>query len=334
MPVYRLTVEMFGRHFRFRLQVPSIKCGGFGLRRIVSLSAAVVLGIGTSFTGWAQSGRQSGSERGKQVLHIVVEGDGAGTSYPLKREDFDLYEGGEPQTVETLQLDQTPARIALVVDNTKTLKIGVDQLKTAAHAIINEMYEGDQMMVIGYDESPYVLQEFTKSLDALDAAAESKFQKSGFPHLFDALEATLNDAFSSVGSDKRIVILVSDGYDNGSQTKFEDVLSVLQREDMVVYVLQVADRTRNASRLEGPKPTQAVQRLAEATGGRVFPLDEAPRAAKIITEELRLNWYRAVYTPRGVDRLVERNILLIRRDEGGPVLRTKAAFPGRKPSSN
>lgn len=290
----------------------------------------VALALLTAAGVEGQSGRQSGSERGKQVLHIVVEGNGSGTPIPLKKDDFDVYEGGEPQTLEALQLDQSPARIALLVDNTKTLKIGVDQLKQAAHSLINELYEGDQMMVVGYDESPYVLQDFTTNLGELDATADDKFQKSGFPHLFDAIFATVSEGLGSVGSDKRVIVLLSDGYDNGSQTKFDDLLALLQREDIVVYVFQAPDRTRNASRAEGPKPLAAVEKLTEGTGGRAFPLADAAQASKIITEELRLNWYRGVYTPRGVDRLQERNLLLIRHDPSGPPLRTKAAFPGRK----
>lgn len=299
-------------------------------RRAGVVALIVVLSTALAF---AQSGRQSGSERGKEILHVIVEGDGSGVGAQLHKDDFDLFEGGTPQTLETLQLDQSPARIALLVDNTKTLKIGIEPLKQAAHSLIDELYEGDQMMVVGYDESPYVLQEFTKNLDALDQTADEKFQKNGFPHLFDAIQATVLDALSTVGSEKRAIVLLSDGYDNGSQTKFDDLIAMLQREDIIVYVLQAPDRTRNASRLEGPKPQHAVQQLAEATGGRVFPLADAAKAAKIITEELRLNWFRGVYTPRGVDRLAERNLLLIRHDPNGPTLRTKAAFPGRRKRS-
>jgi VWFA-related protein len=297
-------------------------------RSRVALSCLCAAVVAAAAAG--QSGRQSGSERGKQVIHIVVQGDGSGRGAQLTKDDFDLFEGGAPQTLETLQLDQSPARIALLVDNTKTLKIGVDQLKKAAHALINELYDGDQMMVVGYDESPYVLQEFTTNLNALDATADEKFQKNGFPRLFDAINATVLDALSSVGSEKRAVVLLSDGYDNGSQAKFDDLLAMLQREDIIVYVLQAPDRTRNASRAEGPKPRQAVERLTEGTGGRAFALADAESAAKVITEELRLNWFRGVYTPRGVDRLMERNLLLLRHDQSGPALRTKAAFPGRR----
>lgn len=280
-----------------------------------------------------QSGRQTASERGKQVLHVIVESDGSGKSLTVRKDDFDLYEGGAPQTIESLELDQSPASIALVVDNTKTLKLGVDQLRVAARAIVNELYEGDRMMVIGYDESPYVLQEFTTNLDTLDATADSKFQKAGAPRLFDALSAVVTDAFTAVATEKRVVVLISDGYDSGSKTKFADIVAALQRENIVVYVLEAPDRTRNASRLDGPKPKQAVAKLTEATGGRAFPLDEAGLAAKRITEELRLNWFRAVYTPRGVDRLRERNLLVIRHDEAGPVLRVQSALPGRRASS-
>jgi Ca-activated chloride channel family protein len=279
----------------------------------------------------AQSGRQSGSERGKEVLHIVEQAEATGTpAPPLRRDAFDLFEGGEPQTLETLVLDQSPARIVLLVDNTKSLHASLDELKAAAHALVNELYEGDQMMVVGFDQSAYILQDFTTRLDALDATADEKFQKQGFPRLFDAITATITDAFGGVTSEKRAIVLVGDGYDNLSKEKFDDVVAALQREDIIVYVLQVPDRTRNASRPVGPKPLQAIARLTEATGGRIFPIADAKTAAKTITEELRLNWYRAVYTPRGVDRLAERNILIMKHDEGGPVLRTKSSYPGRK----
>lgn len=298
-------------------------------RAVLPILALVLIASGTL----AQSGRQAASERGKQVLHVIAESDGSGTSRAVRKDDFDYFEGGAPQTIETLELDSSAASIALVVDNTKTLKLGIDQMKEAARSIVNELYEGDRMMVVGYDESPYILQEFTTNLDALDATAESKFQKAGAPHLFDALAAIVTDAFSGIATEKRIVVLLSDGYDSGSKTKFDEIVATLQRENIVVYVLEAPDRTRNASRLEGPKPKQAIARLTEATGGRAFPLAESTRAAKLITEELRLNWFRAIYTPRGVDRLQDRNTLIIRHESSGPTLRIKSALPGRRSNS-
>lgn len=305
------------------------------MRTLATLAALCALVAVATVAASPQSGRQSGSERGKQVLHVIVHGDGTGGGQSLRKEDFDLYEGGAPQTLETLQLDPAPSRIALLVDNSRTLKASTEEVAGAAKALINELYEGDAMMIVGFDESPYILnegEEFSSDLDALDKTAEAKFQKQGFPRLFDAITASL-DALTTVGTEKRAIVLITDGYDSDSKTKFDELIATLQKQDIVVYVLQVADRTRNASRLEGPKPQEAVERLTVGTGGRAFAISEAAKAAKIITEELRLNWYRGVYTPRGVDRLVERNLLLIRHDEEGPTLRTKAQFPGRRANS-
>jgi Ca-activated chloride channel family protein len=299
-------------------------------RTACKLAVACLIGIAVVGGAGAQSGRQSDSERGKEILYIIVEGNGSGEPIPLKRDAFDLYDGGASQTLETLALDQSPARIALLIDNSKSLKASIDELKNAARALVDELFENDRMMVIGFDESAYILQEFTTNLDTLEATADEKLQKKGFPHLFDALAATVTDAFGNIGSEKRVIVLISDGYDSTSKEKFEGVLTTLQRENIVVYVLQAPDRTRNASRIDGPKPQQAIAKLTAGTGGRAFPITDAKTAAKALTQEIRLNWYRAVYTPRGVDRLAERNILLLARDENGPGLRTKATFPAHR----
>jgi hypothetical protein len=189
-----------------------------------ALVAGVVVGAG------AQSGRHSDSERGKEVLHIIVQGDGTGSAPQLSRDSFDLYDGGISQTIEAMQLDQSPARIVLLADNTRTLKVGLDVVKAAAHSIVDELYEGDRMMMIAYDESPYVVQEFTTDLNALDTSTEEKFKKAGDPRLFDALEATLTDALEGVHGEKRAVVVIGDGYDRGSKTKFDTVVARLQRE--------------------------------------------------------------------------------------------------------
>jgi VWFA-related protein len=303
---------------------------GRNVKSVACLCAIAAACLLAAAGAGAQSGRQSDSERGKEVLYIIVEGDGSGEQAPLSREAFDLYDGGAPQTIETIALDQSPARIAVLIDNSKSLKASIDELKAAAHDLVDELYEGDKMMVIGFDESAYILQDFTTNLDALDATADEKLAKKGFPHLFDALAATVTDAFGSIGAEKRVVVLVSDGYDNTSKVKFDEVVATLQRENIVVYALQAPDRTRNASRIEGPKPQQAIARLTSGTGGRAFPISDAKAAAKAITQEVRLNWYRAVYTPRGVDRLADRNILLMSRDESGPTIRTKSSFPAHR----
>jgi VWFA-related protein len=291
---------------------------------------AAVLALALAVPGPAQSGRGGDASRGKETLPIVVTSDGTGTQPALRKEDLDLFEGGVLQTVESLMPDDTPVYYVLLVDNSKTLKLSVEDLRAATRALVAELYEGDQMMLIAYDESPYVLQDFTTRLEDLEEAASTKYQKLGAPRLLDAILATCDDALSKLGGMKRALVLVTDGYDENSGSNLDAVVSRLQRDGVIVYVLQAPDRTRNASRLAGPKPLEVVARLTEASGGRAFPVSEAAKSAKTITEELRLNCWRATYTPRGIDPLVDRNLLVISKNAKLPPLRTRAVNAARR----
>ena len=76
----------------------TIRTVGRAWAAISTIAAIVVVASGTL----AQSGRHSASERGKQVLHVIAESDGSGTTRSIRKEDFDYFEGGAPQTTPAL----------------------------------------------------------------------------------------------------------------------------------------------------------------------------------------------------------------------------------------
>src|SRR6185369_16065335 len=117
------------------------------------------------------------------------------------------------------------------------------------------------------------------------------FHKKGDPRLFDAIMAVVGDALQPLSAQKRAIVVISDGLDRGSKTKFQQALSELQSLDIVVYCVQAQDRTRGAIRRDVPKPRQVIDDLAEGTGGRIFPIDDPREAAKAICDELRRNRY-------------------------------------------
>jgi hypothetical protein len=174
----------------------------------------------------------------------------------------------------------------------------------------------------------------TPDLTKLQATPE-KIVRKGFPNLFDALIA-VSDALSNqakTGLEKRAVILVSDGYDSESKTKFDDALRTLQEENVVLYAIQVADRTRGALLRDKPKPGAALEQLTAGTGGAIFTFDKIEQSAKTIADDMRKNWYRLVYSPSGINTLNTRRLLLMSHDEKIQ-LRTKGSHPERFHSSN
>jgi VWFA-related protein len=276
--------------------------------------------------GLAQSGKGTGAGRRSVTLNVIVH---APEGRQLTKEDFDLYDGGAPQEIESLSRLDSGSRLVLLVDSSANLKVEPVALQKAMEAIINELFQDDQMLVVGYNESAEILEDMTPDLTKLQAAS-TKIIRKGFPNLFDALVAVADALASqaSTGIEKRAIILISDGYDSESKTKFDGALRALQDGNIVLYTIQAPDRTRGALLRDKPKPPAAIEQLTVGTGGAIYPFEKAPDAAKTISDDLRKNWYRLVYVPSGINTLNTRRLLLMSHDPKIE-LRTKGSHPAR-----
>lgn len=288
------------------------------------LAAATVCAV--CAVALSQAGRRPvpSAERTTLLNVTAVRADGSPT--PISNKEVALYDDGVEQTVQSFTPDPTPARIVLLVDNSKSLRTDVPKLAQVAREFIYEIYEGDQLLIVGYDEQAEIVTDWTDNPKQVEASL-NMLRKQGEPHLFDAIAATIDEALRplSGGSRKRVIVLIGDGLDRGSKTKFKDALAELQREDIAVYALQIPDRTGGALRRDQPKPAKVVEQLAEATGGRVLPLTDPRAAAHDICDELRKNRYLLAYVPSAFSSYDARRLLVT----GNPGInfRYKAAQP-------
>ncbi|HJQ33414.1 MAG TPA: VWA domain-containing protein [Pyrinomonadaceae bacterium] len=278
-----------------------------------------------------QAGRRNGADTdiGKErgmFLNVTAERDG-GSDERVTAKELALYDGGQEQTIQAFTPDPSPARIVILVDNSLGLRADVEKLQKATREFAYEIYEGDQVMVVGFDQQPEIIADWTDDAKKIEAALPL-FRKRGEPHLFDALEAVLADALGPlVGrTRKRVIVLVADGLDRGSSTHFEKVYDELLREDITVYALQIPDRTGGALRRDRLKPVQAIQKLTEGTGGRVLSVNDSRDAAKEICDELRKNRYVLAYTPTSLPLYDARRLLIVPND--GINVRYKMQQPG------
>lgn len=282
---------------------------------------------------YGQAHRRSASDTGsvQMMLPVILEAPPGDAEPPaFTREKFELYDAGVAQQIEYLRPDYSPAKIVILVDNTETLRAVPAEMTKAVTALTANLYQGDQVMLIAYDRHPEVLEEFTDNRAKVDKATRL-FRKQGTPRLLDAIQATINDALRvQIGASKRVIVLISDGYDLESTTPVKAVLTDLQRENILVYILQIQDRTLGAPRRKALKPEEMVERLTKGTGGRVFPLKEAETAAREIMREVSERWYQLSYKPQGVNRFNTRRLLITVNDPKIR-LRTKLEQPGEQP---
>jgi Ca-activated chloride channel family protein len=213
-----------------------------------------------------------------------------------------------------------------MVDNSQTVRADLELLKKATLEFAYEIFDGDQLFIVGYDEKAEIIQEWTDDVKKIETSVNA-FRKKGNPFLFDSLNAAVGEILLPLmpGTRKTVVVLIGDGLDRGSKISFDKVLGDLQNQNVTLYALQIPDRTGGAFRRNQPKANQVIEQLTEGTGGRVFPIEEAQTAAKFICDELKKNRYLLNYLPTNMSSYEARRVFLI--GDEGISLRTKTAQP-------
>jgi Ca-activated chloride channel family protein len=243
-----------------------------------------------------------------QVGVVARRDDNRGT--PITSKEVAVFDNGVEQSIRNFTPDPSPARIVLLVDNSLSIRADVEKLEQAAREFAYEIYEGDKLLIVGYDEQAEIVSDWTDDAKAIESSLKL-FRKKGQPHLFDAIRAVVEEALRPLPSQKRIIVVISDGLDRGSKASFEQTLAELQAENIMVYAVQAIDRTRGAIRRDVPKPKVVIDKLAEGTGGQIFSIDEPQVAAKTICDELRKNRYTLSYVPSNAPFGTPRALLVV-----------------------
>jgi Ca-activated chloride channel homolog len=244
------------------------------------------------------------------MVGVVARRDDNKTTTPVTSKEVAVYDNGVEQSIRNFTPDPSPARIVLLVDNSLTIRADVEKLEQAAREFAYEIYEGDKLLIVGYDEQAEIVSDWTDDAKGIESGLKL-FRKKGQPHLFDAIRAVVEEALRPLQNQKRIIVVISDGLDRGSKATFEQTLAELQSENIMVYAVQAVDRTRGAIRRDVPKPRVVIDKLAEGTGGQIFSIDEPSVAAKAICDELRQNRYVLSYVPSNAPFGQARSLLVL-----------------------
>ena len=277
----------------FRLFIASL-----GLSSLVVLSAVAQSGV-----------RPSANANGGVSVNVIARRED-NRSNPITSKEISVYDNGVEQSIRNFTPDPSPAHIVLLVDNSLSIRADVEKLEAAAREFAYEIFQGDKLLIVGYDEEAEIVADWTDDAKSIESALKL-FRKKGQPHLFDAMRAVIDQALRPLTGQKRIIVVISDGLDRGSKATFEDTLAELQSENIMVYAVQAVDRTRGAIRRDVPKPKVVIDKLAEGTGGLIYSIDQPTDAAKGICDELRKNRYVLSYVPSSAPFGQARSLLVL-----------------------
>ncbi|HET8923574.1 MAG TPA: VWA domain-containing protein [Candidatus Acidoferrum sp.] len=213
----------------------------------------------------------------------------------LKAENFKIYEDGRPQDVTLFKEEDTPVTVGLIVDHSRSMGPKLPGVITAVTAFAHSSNPGDEMFVVDFNEnvSGELLggKPFTSDAAELEKAV-SAVSARGQTALYDAVIEGLTHV--ELGhQDKKALVIVSDGGDNASHSKFSEMLALAQRSHVVIYSIGLIDESGEE---ETPK---ILERLSKATGGITFFArrnDDVAEISQQIARDLR-EQYTLGYKP-------------------------------------
>jgi VWFA-related protein len=290
----------------------------------VPLAVACLLGTG-SFAHAQDAQQDQQSVETLKVRVNVVQlffnvKDKKGALIPdQKKEDFEIFEDGKPQTIKYFTAESNlPLTLGIMIDSSGSQTRVLEMEKEVGGSFLSSILrDKDEAFVISFDVNVDLLQDFTNDVHLLKAALnKAKINTGGgggsvpglgggpiptsSPRgtlLYDAVYLASHDELShEVG--RKAMILLTDGEDQGSQEHIKDAIEAAQKADAICYVLLIADRGFYG--FGGYSGDSEMKKLSAETGGRVIEvgnkMDKLRDAFDQIAKELR-SQYNIGYTP-------------------------------------
>jgi Ca-activated chloride channel family protein len=230
----------------------------------------------------------------------------------LKQADFQFVDDNKPAVeIRSFHAETNlPLQVGLLIDASNSVRDRFKFEQESAIEFLNQTVRRgyDQAMVVGFDVTPEVTQDFTDDTEKLDHGVR-ELRPGGGTAMFDALYFACRDKLlkeAQNGPTRRAIVLLSDGEDNQSHVTREEAIEMAQRAEAIVYTI--------STNVSGTKGTgdKVLERIADATGGRAFfpfQIRDVANAFAEIQDELRsqyaVSYKPADFKPDGHFRTIE-----------------------------
>jgi Ca-activated chloride channel homolog len=221
-------------------------------------------------------------------LSVVVRDQQGQAITGLKQEDFKVYENGIEQAISSYSAADAPVSWGLVLDRSGLERKIMDEVYHAAFHIIAERAGRDEALLVAFDEQAEMVSDFTSEYGQLLSALR-RTRPGQRAALYDAIAFAL-DHIQQGKNQKKVLLVVTDGGDNGSRITFRRLRERARREAVPIYIVGLTSALSAQPRgRKGEQWQRELRGLAATTGARAdFPKDVAQceAAMKTMVEEV------------------------------------------------
>jgi Ca-activated chloride channel family protein len=233
------------------------------------------------------------------VLATVLDKDGRLVP-DLEKEDFTILDNGKPVDISFFQNDVQPFTVVVTLDFSFSMNNNLKLLKAAAEQFILRLLPDDRAQVGAFSDKIDFSGTFTNDRDDLIAAL-GDLQYGNPTRLYDAVDTSIDLLDDASG--RKVVLVFSDGDDTASRKSFGDVMTKAREKEVMVYAIGLQSEFFTGQRVQRSRPSGALRRLADETGGGYFELKKTAELAPTFTrvaQELH-SLYALGFTPTTLD---------------------------------
>lgn len=174
---------------------------------------------------------------------VTVRDQNGAMIHNLDQQDFIITDNGAPQKITHFEVGGDPLSIVVAIETSTRIDPMLPELRKLG-VVFTEQVMGTEaeVAVLGFDDSVHRLVGFTRSHDSIEAAFAGLKTTEPAHRLFDAMAegvAMLGDRPKSAARDpvpgRRVLLVVSEALDSGSESKFGEVLRQAQLQNITIF---------------------------------------------------------------------------------------------------
>jgi Ca-activated chloride channel homolog len=252
----------------------------------------------------------------------------------LSAEDFVVYEDGQPQKVEFFEANEEAVltrSLAVVFAFDKSGSITPEEIakqREATESFVKLLRPESIFAVVTFSSEIQVLQDFTSEPEKISRAFRKIGEITGLSRIFGTIDRAVSmlkraPRFRGGRRLRRVVIVVTDGYDNLDSTDQRDLIRRANDAEVTVYSITLPSYMA-AHGSQRSMTLLDVSRIVPLTGGADFSADskDFTPVFKAIAEEIRSSYTLAYYPPEKSRRDGRVHQLTVEVQKSGAIVRT------------
>ncbi|GGA53376.1 hypothetical protein GCM10011507_00550 [Edaphobacter acidisoli] len=213
----------------------------------------------------------------------------------LDKDNFQIFDNNVGQVIKNFSTQDAPVSIGIVFDLSGSMTSKFARARKALDAFLRTSNPQDEFFVVGFNDRPAVIVDYTSDVDDIDARMVM-LKPENRTALIDAVYLGV-DKLRQAKYDRKALLIISDGGDNRSRYTEGELRRAVRESDVQIYSIGIFDQY--APTPEEQMGPVLLSDICDMTGGRMFRVMDIGDLADIATRisaELR-NEYVLGYTP-------------------------------------